>query len=45
MRLVVPAAATIAKTLQIVDIPKIIGVSESTQEAIDGIVAARPHPS
>jgi anti-sigma B factor antagonist len=45
MRLVVPAGATIAKTLQIVDIPRIVGVSESTQEAIESIVAAVPHPS
>jgi anti-sigma B factor antagonist len=45
MRLVVPAHATIAKTLQIVDIPRIVGVSESTQEAIDSIGAAVPHPS
>jgi anti-sigma B factor antagonist len=45
MRLVVPAGATIAKTLQIVDIPRIVGVSESTQEATESIVAAVPHPS
>ena len=42
LQLVVPAGATIAQAVEIMDIPRTIGVSESTDSALESIVAAVP---
>jgi anti-anti-sigma factor len=42
LRLVVPNGATIAQAVEIMDIPRTIGVSASAHEALESIVAAVP---
>jgi anti-anti-sigma factor len=45
LRLVVPPGAPIAEALRIVDAPRTIGVSESTDAAVQSIEAALPSAS
>ena len=42
LRLVVPHGATIAQAVEIMDIPRTIGVSGSADEAVESILAAVP---
>jgi anti-anti-sigma factor len=42
VRLVVPPGATIEQAIEIMDIPRTIGVSESTDAALEAIVTAVP---
>ena len=42
LRLVVPPGATIAQAVEIMDIPRTIGVSGSADEAVESIVGGRP---